>query len=239
MQNVMVYSLDRSRDLVDLSIPEKAGVTKYRLRAHYNLNDAYGSTNGVGGSGTVALFDVTAGTFFRSRSVALRGLRAEESFRERTRIQFDPADYHTPGSGLPLNEDMIFLRVQEYSTATGAFLPEGPIKILPPPGFFKEQFPALTLAGKAPGVTAVAGGVPPAGSMHLVFPRYVKDVFIFNLNPSNSLLVSYGRRMPMMEIAGLTSIAPDGEFNEMYLASPLTGAAVEFSIQAQIVNAGG
>lgn len=238
MHDATIYSLDRSSEMIDLAIPEKVGVTSYRLRTHYNLNDAYGPAFGVGGTGTAVLVDVPTGTFLRSRSVALRGVHAEESFRERTRIQINLADYYTPGSGIPLNNDMMFLRVQEYSTAAGAYLPEGPIKVIPPPGFFSVRFPSLTLSGKAPGVSALAGSIPPNGAMHLIFPRYVKHVFIFNLNPANSLMVSYGERMPMMEIAGLTAIDPEGEFNEVFLASPLAGSAIEFSIQAQVVNSG-
>lgn len=238
MHFAKIYTVGRSEHIIDLAIPGTAGVAKYRLSAHRYLNDAFGAIGGVGGSGTVTLFEVRAGTYFQSPSVARRGIHVEESFRERTRVQFDLADYYTAGSGLPTSQQIVFLRVEEWHEAAAAYLPKGPIKIIAPPDFYKEPFPALTIAGKTPGLVAKAGELPPASSMHIVFPHYVKNVHIFNTNSSNSIMVSYGMQMTMMEVTGASSISPDGEFNEIVLANPLSGNAVEFSIQAQIVNSG-
>lgn len=231
----------RSKNLIDLTIPVSPGVEAYRLKGSRNLNDAFGTAGGVVGAGADLLFDVLTRSYFRSPSIERRNAGVvEESFRDLTRIIFDLEDYQGPGNNLPLDNEILFLRTLEKHVATGAFpgTDEGPILVVPPRGFFGLKKPGLTLSGSAPGLQGMRGMFPPAGSMHLVLPAYAESITIMNLNPTNSLLISFGQGMPLMEITGLSSISPDGEFGEIFIVSPLNGSAVDFSIFAEIVNFG-
>lgn len=240
MANEVPSVISRTPGLIDLGIPVEPGVQRYRIRGHQTLDDAYGPTNGVGGLGSISILEADAQSYFRSP--AIRKMQpprvVEESYRNQTRIQFDIMDYQAPANLLPDDKETLFLRMEKFHVALAGYLAEGPILLIPAPGFFGTRFPSITCAGSAPGVQATAGDILPAGAMHLVFTASVGEITIENLNPATSLYVSFGKNMTAMEIAGMFSITHTGEFNEILFASPLTGTAITFSFVAKLVNAG-
>jgi len=240
MANEVPSVISRSPGLIDLAIPVEPGVQRYRIQGHRTLDDAYGPTYGVGGLGPIDILDAEAQSFFRSPSVRnMRPARVvEESYRNQTRIQFDIMDYQSVANLLPNDKQALFLRMQKFHVATGAYLASGPILLVQPPGFFNTRFPSFTCAGSAPGVKAVAGSVLPIGAMHLMFTASVGEITIENLNPATSLMVSFNKDMVAMEIAGMFSITHKGGFNEILFASPLDGVATSFSFVAHLTNAG-
>jgi hypothetical protein len=71
---------------------------------------------------------------------------------------FDPTNPAT--SNLPEDDNMMFLRVSEFSTALGGFLPAGPIVMVPPAGLYTVRNPTLTVFGTAPNVAGAAADLP-------------------------------------------------------------------------------
>jgi hypothetical protein len=116
----------------------------------------------------------------------------------------------------------------------------GSIYVVPPPIFFGQPQPGITLAGTAPdGTGAVAGSVPPfdpdmqaPNPMHIVFPRWTASCFVNNTG-GNTLLCSTGWGLPMLS-AGPTEDAIEfgGGVKELVLAS--SGGATTFDIYAVV-----
>jgi len=193
-----------------MAIPVEPGITSYSVYVARVLNDAYAYT-GVAVNGVVPaaapnlLFAVPSGTMFRSPGVVRRGWgRVDESNRGLTRIMFDMMDYHAPAAvNVPHDQQIAFLIVRPFSTASGALLAPDRVYVVPPPDFYSSPSPALTLSGSAPntGVGTVAGDIlaqvgttgGPPGAMHIVLPRFTLHAMIQNLDPAlgNNLLVSF------------------------------------------------
>jgi len=240
MANEVPNVISRVPGIIDLAIPVEPGVTRYRIRGHRTVNDAFGPTGGVAGAGSIIILEAQSGSYFRSPSI-LRQKPArivEESYRNQTRIQFDILDYKAPTNLLPNDEQFLFLRMEKFHVAPAAYLAQGPILVIPPPGFYNTRYPSITFGAKAPGNQALPGVIPPAGSMHLVFPYSVGEMTLENLNSSTGLLFSFGKNMPMMEVAGLVSITHTGEFSEVVFANPQNNVSLAFAFVVQIVNAG-
>lgn len=235
--------IERFPRRISLSIADHPQISGYRLRGASTLNDAYGNGHGVPGAapGPYLITDVLAGTFFRSPTLARNRVGVvEESYREQTRILLDIMDYQGPAvvNLLPVDGDVLYLRLQDYDRALAGLTPLGPIFIIPPPGFFSMPHPILTFAGDAPGVVALNGAQPPPDSMRIFMPNFVGTAEIHNLHPTNSLMVSFGDGQPMVQITGASFVTAPGNFNEINIASPLNNAAIPFAVTAQITNYG-
>ena len=233
--------IERFPGRISLSIARNPQISGYRLRGASILDDAYGNGHGVPGAaaGPFLITDVLAGDFFRSPTLARNRVGAvEESFRDQTRILFDIMDYQAPANILPVDSDVLYLRLQEYDRALGGLTPLGPIFIIPPPGFFSMPLPTLTFGGNAPGVVAVNGRQPPPDSERIFLPNFAGSAEIHNLHPTNSLMVAFGDGQPMVQVTGASFVAVPGNFNEIIIASPLNNSAVPFAVTAQITNFG-
>lgn len=227
----------RQRNQIFITFPENAGVSSYQVRGHQTLNGAFGASGFVGGSGTDLMFTLLKGQHFLSPSLMRRNFRASEVTRDPTRAIFDLDDYSAPSNNIPLDEDILFLRVAEYHQALGGYLPEGPIKIIPTPETLFSPKPMLTLSGLAPGVSGVVGGQPPAGAMHIQIPMFADTITISNRDTANDLLIACGRGTPLMEITDGTSPSFHvGSCSEFFLCGDQGAAAVAFSLTVSMVN---
>ena len=223
--------LERSQGLVDLTLRDKADTTKYRILAHRNLDSCRTGA-------TTILSDITKGSMYRSPTLVRKGLgRTMDNNRGLTRITFDISDFADGGGGtaptVPLENEIIYLRVQEFSRSANAYLNAGPILVIPPTGFFNIRNPLLQIGGVAPNTTVSLGtplSSPGTGDqLHLVFPFYSQTNNIRNLSTTNSLAYSSGHSMPAMLLPsendfGLTSAA----YSELILAGD--GGDVSFVV---------
>lgn len=225
--------LERSQGLVDLTLRDNVDTTKYRILVHRNLDSCRSSA-------TTIIDDITKGSMYRSPTLVRKGLgRTMDNNRGLTRITFDLSDFADGGGGtaptVPLENEIIYLRVQEFSRSANTYLNAGPILVIPPTGFFNIRNPLLQIGGTAPN-TSVALGTPissPAtgDQLHLVFPFYSQTNNIRNLSASggNNLAYSSGHSMPAMLLPadsdfGLTSAA----YSELILAGD--GGNVQFVV---------
>lgn len=213
--------LERSQGLVDLTLRDNPDTTKYRILVHRNLDSCRTGA-------TTILDNLTQGSMYRSPTLVRKGLgRTMDNNRGLTRITFDISDFADGGGGtaptVPFENEIIYLRVQEFSRSANGYLDAGPILVIPPTGFFNIRNPLLQIGGVAPS-TSVGLGTPitapgTGDQLHIVFPFYSQTNNIRNLSTTNSLAYSSGHSMPAMLLPaendfGLTSAA----YSELILA---------------------
>ena len=213
--------------LVELVVRNRADIRAYRFGAANSLTTAF--------AGTTPMFTVANGATFRSPSVARRGHGTSVYMnRGLTVVNYDPEDYWAGGGTLPHDFEGAYLRIEEQDTA-GVFRPAGPIMIIPPPGFFTNTRPNLTVSGTAPNVVATTTGIPPAGAMHFVLPRFADSVTVMNRDGA-SMFVAFSSGLPEVEVpTGETVLLPDGAMSDVFVRGG--GAVVDFNMYFAIVNA--
>lgn len=219
--------LERSQGLIDLTLRHNADTVKYRILVHRNLDSCRTAPKAI-------ISDIPQGYMYRSSTLVRKRLGLTmDSNRGLTRFTFDLSDFADGGGGtapkVPLEEEIVYLRVQEFSRSANAYLPPGPILVIPPTGFFNIRNPLLQIGGTAPLTTTVSLGKPipapdnatMAEQMHIVFPFYSQTNNIRNLEKGSShhLWYSSGHSMPGVYIHeqddfGLTSAA----YSELILA---------------------
>lgn len=217
--------LERYQNRVYLNLRTGSDVRSYSFIAYQTLDAAYT------GGGT-AMFSVRAGKQFRSPAVVRRGHGLnDESTRGLTTVMYDPTDYAS--GSVPADGEIAFLRVVE-NTLGGVARAEGPILIVPAPGFFGSYRPSLTVGGTAPNVAGLASGLPPATAMHFALPRYADAVSIMN-SGSVDLLVSFAQGQPEITVpAGEQRSLPDAVVSEVFVRGNSGTAA--FSMYFAVVS---
>lgn len=227
--------MNRSKNFVDLMLRENSEIYKFRLSAAKNLNDAYGNLFGVTGAGTVELFEVVAGTTFKSRSVAKRNFYYSEKTNQQTRLFFDLDDY--PNIALPKDDEICFLRIEPFSKLTNSYLPKSAIAILPYPNFYAVPSPILPLTGSAPGVVATAGSLPTSDALRINLPSRARSMTLINHSTVSSIFISFGVGLPYMEIPG--GVRPSihyGSIDEIFIVSGVFNTPINFSASFDIMN---
>lgn len=220
----LTYRYDHS---VELIVQNEADVAAYRFGAANTLNVAF--------AGTTAMFTVPRGGSYRSMSLRRKRLGTSiYSLQGITAAMYDPEDFWVPAGTLPHDADGAYVRVEEQNMA-GVWRPAGPILIVPPPGFFVTTRPNLVVSGTAPNVAATVTGVPPAGAMNFVLPRYADTATIGNRGGA-SLFVSFNAGLPEFEVpTGETIWMPNSGISTVYIRGD--GATVDFNIYFTIINA--
>jgi hypothetical protein len=221
----------RSANQINMTLPKFDGVDFVEVRGAARLNDAYGAVAGVGGFGTLPMFQVPNGGEFRSKSIQMRRLPAvDEVSRGLSRAVIDPDDFSTPvttvASYLPSDDQTLFLRAAAWDRASASFLPQGPICIIPPYDFFSTKGPVFTVTGKAPnlGIGAFPPNLPDVllpQVMHFLLPAYTVTISIVNLDIAIPLFVSFHPGMPPTVVMPGRDISLTGSgAPEFFLAAP-------------------
>lgn len=216
--------------LVELVLPANAEVAAYQVGAANTLDAAF--------AGTTAMFKVGSwsGSTYRSRGIRERGLgRTQYENRGLVRAVYDPEDFWplSPAT-LPHDAHTGYLRVAVVNTA-GVVQPEGPIFVLPTPGFMSTPRPSLSVTGTAPNVAATATLLPPSGALHFVLPLFADRVSIQNRDPLVDLFVSFDKgQTELMVPATETRTFFESAVSEVYIRG--AGGAVVFDMSAALVN---
>ena len=235
----------RSENLITSVFPIREGVTKFNVNGAARLNDAYGDVAGVGGSGTITMFEAYSGMTYKSPSAMVRKQSTfEETNRGLTRMIWDPDDFTTPvnpsGGYIPKDDHTLFLRLSMFDDASGTYLPEGPIVIVPPYDFFSTKEPTFTVTGIAPNLDI--GDFPPnipdvmlSTFMNFLLPAYSTTISIVNLDSTYPIFFSFHPGMPPSVLmpnqeTGLTGAGVP----EIFIASP--NGNPWFTVRVAVVN---
>jgi hypothetical protein len=235
--------IERATGLLKMQFRNSPDILGYRIRVANSLNNAYGPDNGVGGTGTEAIFDLTRDQSWRSKAIRVKGWGIEgDSIRGLTRAFYDPNEFYNPPTttAVPPDNALTFMRVQVRTVASPTFpgvtnnLNQSAILIVNDPGFFTVPRPALTLYGTAPSVGAVPGLPPPPESLVFHVPAFA-DAMVVTNHGTGTLYLSVGRSLPMMQINEGSSIShSSGMKDELVLAA--SGANPSFSILLSTVT---
>ena len=235
----------RSPNMVNMTFPVVSGSSKFRVNAAARLNDAYGNVAGVGGFGTIPMFEVATGSTFCSSSILSRKLPAiDESNTGLSRVIYDPDEYATPqtlvASYIPSDDNVAFLRLQRYNDAGAAYLSAGPIMILTPYDFFTTRGPVITLTGKAPNLNIgafpsnIVDTMPPE-SLNFLLPGYLSTISICNLDSSLPLFFSLHPGMAPSVLRPQQEMSLNGGGSpEFFLACP--NGNPWFTVLASVIN---
>lgn len=235
--------LYRAPNLVVMTIPDKAGVSRFRIRAHKTLTGA--ATAGA----TDVVFEVDKGAHFKSESVQKKGRGypyAPGSTRGHAWCAFDPDDFYDPTTAgvaqLPPDDQYGFYRVEEFSIAANAYLAEGPILIVPPAGFWSTQDPAMALQVSIPqtsGNEADLKGVPaPAAAIRIHMPGALKSGHVRNLD-NKVLYYSLGDKAPMARIPNSGEISLFSGVSDMLVLATTDAGGCDVSALLGLSSGGG
>ncbi len=217
---------------VELVMPHRPDLRGFQVSASDTLDGAF--------AGATPMFEVRSGGTYRSPSIRARRLGlTSETNRGLTRVLYDPEDFWAGGATLPNDYEQGYVRVAEVAV-DGTVGPQGPIYVVPPPGFLNTPRPALTLRGTAPSVTVPSNFLPPATAMHIVLPQFADNVRIQNLSTTDELLLAFGEGQPLITVP-YSATAPshvevltDGAFKHVFLCAD--GATPAFDLRVAIVN---
>lgn len=220
----MITRYDRQ---VELTLPHNKGIGWFQVGAANTLDTAF--------AGTTAMFTLPSGGTFRSPGITTRRLgRTQNNNRGLSWMLYDPEDYWVPAGTLPHDNGLSFLRVSEVAH-NGVVTPEGPILIVPAPGFFVTPRPHLSVVGTAPMLANTADFTPPTGAMHFILPRFADYVDIYNKDAANPLFVSFGETSPGLIVPVSTDRSLwDATLVEVYVWA--TGGTAAFDMHFAIVN---
>lgn len=221
--------LTRSTNQIDLMIPRKANISKYRIRGHRTLEGASLSP--------VILFEAQAGTHYRSPQMKRNRLGfVEDSKVGQTRITFDLDEFTSTSPFVPPDNNVVYLVVEDFDIASGSYTSPSPILIIPPTSYFGVQNSVVTVYGNAPGITATPGETPPGGSLAFGLPLYSASATLKNLDPANSLLVSFNAGMSMVPVsAGDVFEVNNGSIFDIFVASE-NGSSVPFTMTFSLMK---
>lgn len=229
--------LYRSPEYAKLQFINDADILGYRIRVADTLDNAYGTFNGVVGTGTTAIFEVLRDQTFISKDIRQKGTGVSGDIsRGQTTAQFNPNEYFGLAN-VPPDSNLWFLRVQVSTVATagaagsvqagfpGGVFPgtfsasdQSDILIMQDPNYSVVPRPAMTLAGTAPDVGATAGVVAPPEALVFHVPYFADAMVFFNLGPG-TLYISVGRAQPMMAVpSGATFSHTSGMKDEFLIA---------------------
>lgn len=238
----------RSPNLVNMTLTNLQGYSKFRVNGASRLNDAYGNVAGVGGFGTINMFEVQMGGSFTSKGLQLRRLPGvEESSRNLTKMAFDPDEFTTPMTAiatyLPTDDNVLFVRAQLFNDSLGAYIPEGPILVIPPYDFASTRSPVFTLTAKAPnlGIGAFPPNLPDVllpTAMNFKLPAYTSTISIANLDPVAGgipLFFSCHPGMPPTVVQPQQDVTlTGGGVPELFIAAP--NGNPWFTIRVAMIN---
>lgn len=234
--------IERSKNFVHLAFTRDPNVVRFRILVARTLNNAYvgqgiSPLNGVAGlQGTDPILVVEQGSDLISTALRRRRLGViEESNKGLTYAKFDPDEFVGLGApAAPPDQDIMFMRIQEFRVVTGAYAAEGAIHVVPNSNFYTVPKPSLSLAGTPPIIAGTVAGINPLpGSMVIVQPRFMGPFSLTNTGAA-SLFVSFNEGMPMREVPTTDTAWSDGDSEFLIIAA---AAATSFSFFGAVQNA--
>lgn len=246
--------IERFTAYAKLQFRNNPDILGYRVRVANSLDNAYGPTNGVGGVGTTALFEVLRDRVLVTKTIRLRGTGVSgDTTRGLTRAIFDPNEYFGLTPEVPPDSALWYLRTQVSTVSTaaaagsvqagfpGGVFPgtasaadQSDILIMQDPTFFSVPRPALTLYGTAPDVGAVPGLPAPAEAMRFHVPAFA-DAMVITNHGGAPLFFAVGADQSLAQVDPGTSFShASGMKDELVLAAD--GANPNFSIVVSTVT---
>lgn len=221
--------LGRFTGLIDIQVrTDDPDVVRYRVSGHKALMGAF--------AGATTIFEVEARSHYRSPTVVRRGqAMGYGGTRNTTRMSFNMNDFQPISPlTLPTDDCTLHLRLEEYSRSLGAYMPPGPILVVPNAVFFGLPNASYPLSGTAPAISATAGDVPPPGSLAILPPRGVTVDTVSNADAADTLLFSFGEGMPMAICAPSQGLQGPQSTSIIYAASA-NANTVDFTMILNLV----
>jgi len=216
--------IERHPGVVDLAVSNNPVYSSYTIGAASTLDLAF--------AGTTPLVTVRRGRTYRSPTLQRNRINmVGESNRGLTRVSYDPKDFAS--ATVPGDSDISFVRIAPVDNA-GVTLPEGPILVVPPPGYWTAGRANLTLNGTAPSVAGQANLLPPAGTMLVDLPKFATNITIYN-DGGSPLAVAFGSgRQEFLIAAGESQLFPQTGISMVSLRGD--GGATAFRAIFALVN---
>jgi hypothetical protein len=229
--------LDRASGQITLQFRNDPDILGYRVRVANSLTNAYGTANGLTGTGTTALLDVQRDQSYVSRTMRQRRTAIlGDTTRGQTRAIYDPNEYVGLSAVVPPDNQLAFMRVQVRTRAAPTFpvaadnTNQSFILIVQDPMLSSVPHPTLTLSGLAPTVGTAAPGLPaPAGALVFRVPGYGEAIWITNHDEANALFFATGASQPLAQLDGGQAIMHQGGMRDELVICAATGTPA-FSI---------
>lgn len=218
--------IERHSGITSLTVKNRPLVSKFGFNAAVTIDAAW--------AGATALFEVPLGGTFLSPTLRTNRVGfTDSSYRGLTAAAYDLNDYAS--ASVPGDAAISFVRVESFDKS-GSSLGEGPIFVVPPPGFFATGRRNLVLNGTAPEVATGSNNLPPSGTMVVALPRFADEVTITNTDAANDLFVSFGAGLQEYLLAnGASATFTEAGVDSLYLRSDDAGGAT-FAATLALVN---
>lgn len=189
-----VRLVGRQDNMVDVMIPDRKGVSAYKIFVSPTLQGAHTLT------GLVQIVEIAPQEVFISPSLRKQGREKQMgSNRGISRIVFNINDFASANPSIPNDDQQFYLRVQEVDmggTATGY----SPILIVPPPEFYYFQQGTLTLVADLTDTGLAQGDLPNNSALSFIVPKFASYVHMLQTDGAGQLLYSPIESMPLINI---------------------------------------
>ena len=239
--------LNRSPGFITLQFRNDPDILGYRILVANSLTNAYGTANGVVGTGPQAILDVDRGRSSISKAIRIRrtGIMGDTT-RGQTRATYDPNEFVGLAAQVPPDNQLAFMRVQVRTSASPAFPGavnndnQSVILIVQDTIFSSVSRPSITLSGVAPTLASASAGLPaPAQALVFRVPGFGESLTITNHEAAggNPLFFATGFSQPLMRLdPGVAIMHQGGMRDEMVICAAVGNPA--FSIlMTCVVNA--
>lgn len=230
----------RNRLILTLPNPTDRNTLRFRYNVAKTLDDAYGSANGVPGSGPSEIATLPAKGSYISRNLRRSGSYIDSTNYSRVSVAVLDLDYESQTRGpatYPMDDETTFLRFQSFLRTANAWVSQDPdpILLIPPYNFMTTDAPVATFSGTTPAIPSAAAGVkPPMGAMNIHLPNHSRTVNVTNNSTWDTMFVSFGYNLPMQTLTPGDTINVTGAMApELFVVSTVN---VPFSANFTIAN---
>jgi len=193
-----VRLVGRQDNMVDIMIPDRTGVSAYKIWVSPTLEGAYDLNPAT--TGLVEILELSPQQVYVSPSLKRQGREKQMgSNRGITRVVFNINDFSVNDPNVPNDDQQFYLRVQEVDmSGTGTSF--SPILIVPPPEFYYFQQGTLTLVATIPDTGLNQGDLPNNSAISFIVPKFASYVHMLQTGGTGQLLYSPIESMPLINI---------------------------------------
>jgi hypothetical protein len=214
----------RQDNMVDIMIPDRKGVSAYKIFVAPTLNGAYDLNPAT--TQLVEILEIKPQQVYISPSLKRQGREKQMgSNRGLSRVVFSINDFAASNPNIPNDDQQFYLRIQEVDmsgTATGY----SPILVIPPPEVYFFRKAPMTLVGTAGGSSS-SGSLPNNADMNFIIPKYATHVVI--KQTSGTLLFSPLESMPFITVGD--SLVLFNTATKQFILSGAAGFEIFLSIE--------